>query len=168
MPGYEYLNNNTAMKAIMRDVKHHPSILYGLELHMMVIISVASLPFATGFFSHTDFSVLFLLQTAELSAEDISTLLQGYQVVRCCAKCFSRSETLSPCRGCGMATYCSQSCQRDHHAAHERYCKMLYVLRLWSHADHPCAVRTSSLVTRRASLCRENILSGHTPSILVQ
>ena len=117
--GFEFLRDHPAMKAIVDEVKCHPSILHASRPEeMRAILRVDSVPFATKYHPQTDFCVLFLSQRARLSAEDFCSLMLSYEVVRCCAQCFSFVETLRPCRGCGMVRYCSQSCHDEHRPEH--------------------------------------------------
>ena len=128
MPGLEYCSNHSTMKAITAEVESHPSVFNALQGRMMMILSTASLPFATHLEPATDFSVLFVLQKAKLSAEEIAHLFQSYPVVQCCAKCLSRDKHLLQCIGCGVNSYCSQSCQGEHRTEHGKYCAMLKAL----------------------------------------
>ena len=129
------------MKAIIAEVQGHPSVLQGSgsPLTMRVILQVVSLPFSTGYVPAIEFVCLFTLQKAELSPEEVSRLFKLYAVVRCCAKCFSRDKSLSPCHGCGMVGYCSHACQSDHYAEHHKYCAMLNALRLSDHTPRVIA-----------------------------
>ena len=116
------------MKAITAEVENHPSVFNSLQGRLMVILSAASLPFTAHLGMLPDFAILFVLQKAKLSAEEIARLFQSYPVVQCCAKCLSRDKHLLQCIGCGVISYCSQSCQGEHRTEHEKYCAMLKAL----------------------------------------
>ena len=131
----EYLNNHPTMKALIAEVQRHPSVLLDFQSPLIsrVILNVASLPFSANFSSRLDFACLFNLQNAELSPDEVSRLFKLCAIVRCCAKCFSRDKSLSPCHGCGIVIYCCHACQSEHYTEHHKYCAMLNALRLSGH-----------------------------------